>query len=149
MLILGLGRSAVLCNMLKLMRCNKWANPPKACPLWQKHKAFRQAWRCLCLSRRQARSSQWVSISLWEKRWIWLIVRDMCPGSSPRVQEVSMVGAERRVYRAWAIADHVHNPWGFTGKHLVRIRSVVQHTDRNKQSGSNYNTCTVIICCRI
>lgn len=41
----------------------------------------------------------------------------------------------------------MRNPWGFTGKHLVRIRSVVQHTDRNRHSGSNYNTCTVIKCC--
>lgn len=68
MLMLGLGRSAALCNMLKLMRCNKWANPPKARPLWQKHEAFRQARRCLCLSRRQAWSSQRVSVSLREKK---------------------------------------------------------------------------------
>lgn len=92
-LILGLGRSAVLCNMLKLMRCNKCANPPKACPLWQKHKAFRQARRCLCLSRRRAGSSQRVSVSLRETPWTWLIVRDMCPGSPPREQEVSSEGA--------------------------------------------------------
>lgn len=48
-MILKLGRGTALCNMLKLMRCNKWANPLKACPLWQKHKAFRQAQRHLCM----------------------------------------------------------------------------------------------------
>lgn len=92
MLILGLGRSAVLCNMLKLMLCNKWANPPKACPLWQKHKALGQAWRSLCLSRRQTGSSQWVSVSLWETPRTWLIVRDMCPRSLAGSRELSLVG---------------------------------------------------------
>lgn len=91
----GLGRNAALCNMPKLMRCNKWANPPKACPLWQKHKAFRQAWRSLCL--RQAGSLQWVSVSLWETPSSWLIVRDTCPVSSPGVQEVNLVGTRESV----------------------------------------------------
>lgn len=77
------------------MRCNKWANPPKACPLWQKYKSFRQAWRSLCLSQRQAGSSQRVSISLWETQRIWLIVRDMCPGSSPRGTGGQRGGRER------------------------------------------------------
>lgn len=95
MLILGLGRSAMLCNMLKLMRCNKWANPPKACPLWQKHKAFRQAWRPLCSSPRRTGSSQWVSISLRETLWTWLIVGDVCPGSLTRGAVGQIGGSER------------------------------------------------------
>lgn len=28
--VIGVNRSAVLCNTLKLMRCNKWANPPES-----------------------------------------------------------------------------------------------------------------------
>lgn len=137
MLMLGLGRSAALCNMLKLMRCNKWTNPPKARPLWQKREAFRQARRCLCLSRRQAWSSQRVSVSLREgkkKPQTWLIVGDVCPAPPPRVQGVSLVGAgakrsacgESNV-RKRAVADSMCSSRGLTGKHLVRIRSVLQH----------------------
>lgn len=128
MLILGLGRSAVLCNMLKLMRCNKWANPPKACPLWQKRKTFRQAWRPLCLSRMNAGRSQWISISLWETLWTWLIVRDMSPGSSPWVQEVSLweVVSECNMHK-----KSLYSPWRLTEKHLVRIRSALEHVHTN------------------
>lgn len=147
MLILGLGRSALLCNMLKLMRCNKWANPPKACPLWQKHKAFRQARRCLCLSRRQARSSRRLSISRWEKAWTWRIARDMCPGSSPRVQEVSSVVREQSLTMRAIHGGLQRNIWSDSG--LLCSMRTWPHTDRNVQSGSIYNNCTVIICCWI
>lgn len=125
MLILGLGRRTLLCNMLKLMRCNKWANPPKACPLWQKYKSFRQAWRSLCLSQRQAGSSQRVSISLWETQRIWLIVRDMCPGSSPRGTGGQRGGRERG--ESDVCEQSLTMCATLTEKHLVRIRCFVQN----------------------
>lgn len=88
MSMLGLRRSAVLCNMLKLMRCNKWANPPKACPIWQKHKTFRQAWWLLWVERRPEDHSESPSAS--GRHWTWLIVRDGSPASSTWAQEVSL-----------------------------------------------------------
>lgn len=60
----------------------------------------------LCLSRRRTRSWQWVFIglSIWG-RWIWLI--DMWPGSSPGVEEVSMVGVSGECGRAQTCSsDH-------------------------------------------
>lgn len=122
MLILGLDSSTTLCNMLHLMRCNKSANPPKAFPLWQKHKTFRRAWRPLVWVGGKAGISLWIFISLWETRWTWLIVRDVSPGSPLRVQEVSL----QEVVKDSNVDKKSLTVYRLRIKHLVSIRPPLQ-----------------------
>lgn len=140
-MILGLGRRAVLCNMLKLMRCNKWANPTKSRPLWQKHKASRRARGPFVWVRWRQGDTQWVSLGLWETLWTWAIVTDTCPGSSPWVHEVSLWEREGKcgtcTNNRWQCVQPVEAYRGTSGPNRACCGACI-HTWMGTRSWGNY-----------